>query len=93
MVTAKMMIAYLYFEECDQDNGAVMRMICQKIRPSKTNKEIEEIASKHPEWMRDYVCCMDENYPDFFKTRVGSNPRLLFYPKAKETELFLEIYK
>lgn len=92
MVTAKMMIAYLYFEECDQDNGAVMRMIYNKIRPHKTNVEIEEIASKHPEWMRDYVCCTDEDYPDCFKPRVCSNPKLLFYPKAKETELFLEFY-
>ncbi len=82
-VTAKEVIAYLYFRECGQDCERVAHYIFKKIRPSATNEEIKKEVSKHPEWLNDYICVMDIDYPNFLKRVVPFDYDALYFHKDR----------
>lgn len=62
-VTAKTMLTYLYYVECNQDSFKVYNMIYNNIKPTRTHEEINQWASNHIDLLNNTITIVDDDYP------------------------------
>lgn len=67
-VTARELLSYLFFTECDRDNERLLEKITTKAKPALDTITIKELCKKfHKQWIEDTICVIDDDYPEWLK--------------------------